>query len=132
MIVRLQNILNTERKIFESKMASYLGRHTTVRAGHPAGLAPRAEEESEAVRGVANVKRLAMGGVVHPSPPLNRLVGRHVDQYHSEVREEEEPYPNVVVSLTRYAYVRKVKSHMLDRTLHCGRRNWSTDERGGQ
>lgn len=41
-----------------------------------------------------------MGGVVHPSPPLDRLVSRGVDEHHAQVREEQKPYPNVVVCLS--------------------------------
>lgn len=63
-------------------------------------MATRTEEEPEAVRGVARVEWHAMGGVVYPSPTLDRLVRGHVDQDHPQVGEEEEPYPNVVVSLS--------------------------------
>lgn len=85
----------TERRV----ECRYLIWHTAVRAGHPARLAPRTEEEPEAVHGVAHVERLAVGGVVHPSPPLDRLVRCCVDHHHPQVRGEQQPYPNIVVSL---------------------------------
>lgn len=37
--------------------------------------------------------------VVDPSPALDGLVGRGVHQHHSQVRQEEDAYPQVVVRL---------------------------------
>ena len=80
---------------------SHLSRHPPIGAEHARrlGRATGAEEEPEAVKGVAHVERPPVRRVVHPPPALDGLVRRRVDQNHPHVGEEENAYPQVVVDL---------------------------------
>lgn len=98
-VSKIEQNSRRNRRTSTNASQTYLIWDTPVGTDHPARLASGVEEEADAVRGVAHVERLAVGGVVHPSPPLDRLVSRGVDQHHTQVREEKKPYPYVVVCL---------------------------------
>lgn len=62
-------------------------------------LTIRPEEESEAVQGKADIERFPLCRVVDPFPPLDRLVGRLVNENESHMGQEKKPYPDIVVGL---------------------------------
>lgn len=62
-------------------------------------LTIRPEEEPEAVHGKAGIERFTLGRVVDPFPPLDRLIGRLVNENEPQMGQEKKPYPDIMVSL---------------------------------